>query len=377
MMIKSSSTLFKLFGIDIKLHVSWWFIFILLSWSLSGTYFPQILPGMNQYLYWAMGIAAALLLFISVVLHELSHSLVAKAKKIKVESITLFFFGGVAGISDEDMKPSVELQMALAGPIFSLFLGAIFYAVAVLDGNSIITAITSYLSQLNFTLAIFNLIPGFPLDGGRAFRAILYWHYKDLRKATYIASMGGKFLAGVLLFIGIFGTISGVGNGLWFILLGGFLYFLASRSYEQVVVKQILAASPVSQILTAKFLTLPPDLKFIEVVQKYSSLGHDAFLVKGKHFFGILDIHRADAMPVSLQEITPLEQVAIPLSAVKTLLLKDTAYTAFKYFNEYDVGILPVMDGGKIKGIVTRRAVLQRLTWGMKFGFSEKWRGKA
>ncbi|HLC71135.1 MAG TPA: site-2 protease family protein [Candidatus Nanoarchaeia archaeon] len=366
--MKSSSTLLRLFGIDIKLHISWWFIFILLAWSLSSSYFPQILPDLDQYVYWSMGIAAALLLFISVILHELSHSLVARAKRIKVESITLFFFGGVAQIPDEDMKPSAELQVALAGPLFSFVLGGIFYAITALNGNLIITAITSYLSQLNLTLAIFNLIPGFPLDGGRAFRAILCWHYKDLRKATYIASMGGKFFAGVLVFLGIFGLISGVGNGLWFILLGAFLYFLAGRSYEQVVVKQILGTISVSQVLTAQGPTVPSNLKFIDFVKKYSSGESDAFIVKGKNFRGILDMHRVDAIQKSLQEITPLEQAAIPFSAIKTLTLKDTAYTAFNYFNEYNVGLLPVMEKGKIRGVVTRRMVMQRLMWGMKWG---------
>lgn len=374
--MKPSPTLFRLFGINIKLHFSWWFIFILLAWSLSGSYFPEVLPEYTVITYWIMGIIAAVLLFLSVLLHELSHSLVAKAKKIKVESITLFFFGGVAGISDEDMKPSVELQMALAGPFFSLFLGGIFYAITALNGNVIITAITSYLSQLNFTLAIFNLLPGFPLDGGRAFRAILYWHYKDLRKATYIASMGGKFLAGVLVFLGIFGMVSGAGNGLWFILLGGFLYFLAGMSYEQVIIKQVLSAVPVSKIMNKKFPVLPAEMKFADFVRKYSSAEQDAFVVKSKNFVGILDIQQV-GVPAPLRDVTSLEQVAITLSSIKTLTSKDTAYTAFKYFNEYNLGILPVMEKGKMKGVVTRRAVMQRLVWGMKYGITEKLRSKA
>jgi len=366
--VKSSATLFRLFGIDIKLHFSWWFIFVLLAWSLSGSYFPQILPNLNPYLYWGMGIAAALLLFLSVILHELSHSLVARAKKIKVESITLFFFGGVAGISDEDLKPGEELQMALAGPLFSLLLGGVFYALTVLNGNLILTTITRYLSQLNFTLAIFNLIPGFPLDGGRAFRAILFWHYKDLRKATYIASLGGKFLAGMLFFLGILGMFSGLGNGLWFILLGGFLYFLAGMSYEQVVVKQVLSAIPVSARVVSKSLVLPAEMRFSDFVKKHSSSEQDAFLVKGKNFWGILDSNNTEPLSASQQEKISVGQVAIPLSTIKTLMLDDTAYTAFKYFQEYNVGLLPVMEKGKIKGIVKRTAVMHHLRWGMKFG---------
>ncbi len=363
-----SSTLFRIFGIDIKLHFSWWFIFILLAWSLSGSYFPEVLPERTAITYWIMGLIAALLLFISVLLHELSHSLVATMKKIRVESITLFFFGGVAGISDEDMKPGTELQMALAGPLFSLLLGGIFSVITTINGNAIITAITSYLSQLNFTLAIFNLLPGFPLDGGRAFRAILYWYYKDLRKATYIASFGGKFLAGILFFVGIFGMISGAGNGLWFILLGGFLYFLAGMSYEQVLVKQVLSAVPVSKIMNKKFPVLSAEMKFAAFVHRHSSKEPDAFIVRGKNFRGILDIQRMEVVPAALPNATSLEQLALPLSSIKTLTSRDTAYTAFKYFNEYNVGILPVMENGKLKGVVSRRAVMHQLMWGMKFG---------
>ena len=184
--------------------------------------------------------------------------------------------------------------------------------------------------------------------------------------------MGGKFLAGVLIFVGIFGMLSGAGNGLWFILLGGFLYFLAKMSYEQVVVKQILSRTPISKIMTKKFPVLSSQMKCIEFARKYSSAENNVFMVQGKTFHGIVDIHRLGAMPGSLQETTILEQISLHLNSIKTLTPQDTAYTAFKYFNEYDVGLLPVMDAGKIKGIVTRNSVMHRLTWGMKFGINVK-----
>ena len=232
--MRGAHTLFRIFGIDIRLHFSWWFIFILLTWSLSTSFFPQFFPGQTQMMYWTMGILSSLLLFISVLLHELSHSLVAMAKNIKVESITLFFFGGVAGIEKEDMEPSAEFMMAIAGPLFSLLLAGIFYFINTHNGNILLSAITSYLYQLNFVLAVFNLVPGFPLDGGRAFRAILFAYYKDLKKATRIAAAGGKVVAGLLIVLGLFGMVTGTGGGLWFILLGVFLYFLAGMSYEQI-----------------------------------------------------------------------------------------------------------------------------------------------
>src|SRR3989344_5217711 len=166
--MRGTTKLFRIFGIDVQLHFSWWLIFIFLSWSLSASFFPSYFPDQQTSTYWIMGVLSALLLFASVLLHELSHSLVAKAKKIKVESITLFFFGGVASIDDEDLKPSTEFLMAVAGPLFSLFLFGVFYLVYALNGNTFWTAISFYLYQLNLILAIFNLVPGYPLDGGRA-----------------------------------------------------------------------------------------------------------------------------------------------------------------------------------------------------------------
>ena len=194
--MNNSMKIFRVFGIDIKLHFTWWFVFALIAWSLSSAFFPHYFPDQTQTMYWSMGITASLLLFVSVLLHELSHSLVARAKNIKVESITLFFFGGVAGITKEDMKPSSEFLMAIAGPLFSLVLAGIFFVIWKINGNVFWTAITYYLWQLNLILALFNLVPAFPLDGGRAFRAILRAYFKDLKKATRIAVIGGKLFAG-------------------------------------------------------------------------------------------------------------------------------------------------------------------------------------
>src|SRR3989344_6139528 len=169
-----STKIARLFGINIYLHYSWWIIFVLLAWSLATQYFPQFYPEFSPKTNWSIGILSALLLFVSVLLHELSHSLVARIYKIKVDSITLFFFGGVAGIDREDLKPRSEFFMAIAGPLFSFLLAGLFYLLYRLDGNSLLTAVSAYLYQLNLVLGLFNLVPGFPLDGGRAFRALLY-----------------------------------------------------------------------------------------------------------------------------------------------------------------------------------------------------------
>ncbi len=368
-LLHKSSRLFRIFGIDIKLHFSWYFIALLIAWSLSSAFFPQILPGKTTATYWIMGIVAALLLFISVLLHELSHSLVAKAKNIGVESITLFFFGGVAGITKEEMKPADEFQMAIAGPLFSLVLSGVFYLIHALNGIDVVAAITQYLYELNFILAIFNLVPGFPLDGGRAFRAILYWHYKDLKKATYIASKGGKFFAGVLIVLGIFGLFSGTGPGLWFILLGGFLYFIAGVSYEQVVIKETLGKIPLTELFisAAKVKVLSPELKLTVLLRTPAFQDEDFFIVKrGKIVWGLLDMQRLDKIA---PEVT-VQHIAIPFSQLKAVTKADNAYTAFRLLGEQNVEALPVLEKekGKLLGLVSKRRIMRRLVWGLKTG---------
>lgn len=371
-MMRGGTKLFKIFGIDVKIHASWWFIFILIAWSLASAYFPQYFPDQTVKTYWFMGIVAAILLFVSVLLHELSHSLVAKAKKIQVESITLFFFGGVAAITKEDMRPSSEFVMAIAGPLFSLLLSGVFYLVYILNGNGIITAISFYLFQLNLILAIFNLVPGFPLDGGRAFRAILYAYYKDLRKATKIAAAGGKVVAGVLIILGIFGIFTGQGGGLWFILLGAFLYFIAGISYEQVVVKEVLGKIPLARILRKSPAAVNAEMKLGDFIKKYVNRETDTFLVLGKNYSGILDLKRVNRLSPKMQGIVKLKQIALPFHQLKILQKKDNAYTAFKHLTSQGIDLLPVMEGRKLIGLVSKQAVMHHLFWSLNYGFGRQ-----
>lgn len=314
-----------------------------------------------------MGIVSALLLFISVLLHELSHSLVAQWKKIRVESITLFFFGGVAGITKEDIKPSSEFLMAIAGPLFSLALGSVFWLMHAADGSLFLKAITFYLYQLNFVLGLFNLVPAYPLDGGRAFRAILYGYYKDLKKATKIAATGGRIFAGLLIVLGVFGLFTGTGGGLWFILLGGFLYFIAGLSYEQVAIREVLDNIPVKELMQQKFPVLHPAMKFAEFVKKYKGRD-DVFVVKDDHFFGVIEVRRLVKIPRALQDVTSLKQVAVPFGGIKAVRKEESAYSAFRKLEEQNLELLPVLDKNKLAGIVTRKAVLRRLIWELKFG---------
>ncbi len=356
--------IFRVFDIDIYLHYSWWLVFIILTWSLATGFFPLYFPSLSVKEDWLIGVTAALLLFVSVLLHELSHSLVARAKKIKVDSITLFFFGGVAGISKEDMKPSSEFLMAIAGPLFSLVLGGLFYLLFRWGGNVFITAISLYLYQLNLVLGFFNLVPGYPLDGGRAFRAILYGYYHDLKKATKIAAGAGKFVAGVLFFLGVFSLFAGLANGLWFMLLGGFLYLIAGTSYEQVVIKETLSSIPLKSFPLAELPLISPDLTVKQFSDQYGSSGKSLFLVQDQ---GFVDLHLLGPLSEKLQSVLKIKQIAVSFSHFKPLQLKDNAYTAFKSFLEQQVDVLPVLDKKKNIGVLTREAVMNRLLFELKF----------
>jgi len=366
--MNKSMKLFTIFGIDIKLHYSWWFVFMLLSWSLSTAYFPQFFPDHTVREYWFMGLISAVLLFVSVLLHELSHSVVAMWRKIKVESITLFFFGGVAGITKEDMKPSSEFMMAIAGPIFSLCLGGIFYIIYLFNGHPIWTAITHYLFRLNLILAVFNMVPAFPLDGGRALRAGLYAYFGDLKKATRIASKGGKFFATFLIFLGIFAIIGGEPAGLWFVFLGGFLWFIAGMSYEQVVLKNVLSAISVKELMNKKVIYLKPEMVFADFVKKYANVDKESYIVKDKKFVGILDLRKVEKMVPEMQQMLKLKQISLPLSQVKCLREKDNCYVAYKRFAQEGIVLLPVMRSGKVVGVLSNKLLMHRLIWGLKFG---------
>ncbi len=229
----------ELFGIPIHIDRSWFVIFTFMTWSLGSSYFPVRYPGLAAHVYAGMGGAAALLLFLCVLLHELGHSLVAKAYGIPVLRVTLFIFGGVAQIATDPRRPAVELMIALAGPLVSgLLAGGCFAASQVLFLQSplrlVTTALLGYLTTINLGILFFNLLPGFPLDGGRMLRALLWAGTGSLRRATRIASILGAVLGVGLLALGVWGAITGAwGVGLWYLLLGFFLRNAALASYRR------------------------------------------------------------------------------------------------------------------------------------------------
>jgi len=240
----------RLFGISIKLHFSWFFIFALVTWALVAGYFPAVYPDWNLTTSIITGIITSLLFFGSVLLHELMHSVVAQASGIPVKSITLFIFGGVAQITEEPKEPKTELKIAFAGPLTSILLGGIFWLIwfTVPATFEYVIAVAFWLGWINLVLGGFNLLPGFPLDGGRVLRSILWWRSGNLRRATKWASNAGRGISFLFIFGGIWLIFSGLWfNGLWLAFIGWFLGNAAVGSYRQLTLQQMLQGHAVSE----------------------------------------------------------------------------------------------------------------------------------
>ena len=227
------------FGIPVRINSSWFVVVVFVAWSLASGYFPFRCPGFSAPMYWGMGIVAALLLFLCVLLHELGHSLVAQRFGIKVLGMTLFLFGGVAQIASDPTRPAVELLVALAGPLVSgAIAGACMLAGSAIPVDNraslIAVAILRYLAMINFGLILFNLLPGFPLDGGRILRAALWGGTGSLRTATRISSAIGSALGLGLIGLGAWSMLRGAGlHGLWYVFLGLFLRDAALASFRR------------------------------------------------------------------------------------------------------------------------------------------------
>ena len=265
--------LFKLLGFEVRIDWSWIIIAVLVTWSLAVGLFPHYYRHLTPEVYWAMGLAGALGLFASIIFHEFCHSLVARKFGMPMKGITLFIFGGVAEMGDEPPTARVEFLMAAAGPVSSLFLSGVFYWLYQLGHNGgwpvPWTGVLGYLSLINILLAGFNLLPAFPLDGGRILRSILWGAKQDLQWATRIsAGLGSGF--GIFLIVwGIFQVLRGDIYGIWSVLIGLFLRSAAQMSYQQLVVRRVLEGEPISRFMTRNPVTVPPALTVAELVENY------------------------------------------------------------------------------------------------------------
>lgn len=359
--MKKNVRVARLFGIDVELHYTWFFIFLLLGYALSKDFYPYFYPGFSEVTYWTLGFISSFLLFFSVLFHEFMHSLVAKNNDIKVDKITLFLFGGIAQIHEKNMDPKKELKVAIAGPMGSLLLALIFMLIMKLSPYVYPIIVSSYLVRLNFILAFFNLVPGFPLDGGRIFRAIVWKITKNLRKATKMASISGKAFGFFISAVGILEMlVTGTFGGLWFVLLGIFIFFLAEMSYEQMVLKDILEKIRVKDVLNTSFVIEKPQMTFKEAIKKYSKKGVNGILVgKKEKIVGVLDISDIPNIPESSLSVTKIGDACN--KSFFNVRPVQKVYGIFTRMINKKLALVPVYKNNKLFAVVEREYIMRYL----------------
>ena len=368
-MIGNGVKLTKILGIEIWVDYSWLVIFALVTWSLAGGFFPKEYPGLTSQAYWIMGAFAAILLFLCVLLHELSHSYIAQKSGIAVPRITLFLFGGVAQIAEEPKNPKIELNVAVAGPICSLLLALLFWILSksvLVSSNVQFLAIFEYLAFINIALAIFNLVPGFPLDGGRILRAYLWDRWGDVRKATHTVSrIGSGFGIGLIIFGLINFFLGNFIGGIWLVFIGMFLNQASKSGYRMTLAKDALTGVKVRDIMTSKVNSVPASISINELVDKY--FHHYIFVCfpvvdERGELLGLVSLKQVKDVPKELWDQKTVNDIMMRNSDFNILSPDDDALKAVNLIMRNDLGRAPVVERRKLVGIITRRDIMTFLS---------------
>jgi Zn-dependent protease/predicted transcriptional regulator len=361
-MRRSGIKIGRVFGIPIYLHLSWIFIFGLITYSLVdefGASYPQWAGAQ----LWSLGLITSLLFFGSVLFHELSHSVVARHYRIPVASITLFFFGGIASITQDPERASQEFLMAAAGPASSYVLAGAFWLLALATPkDSMPNVLATWLAGTNALLATFNLLPGFPLDGGRVFRSIIWGITKNYSRSTRIASRVGQGIAYAMMAFGVylaFAVHSSI-NGVWFIFLGWFLLTAARQSYLQVEAQGALQGLRASDVMTSEIPTVARDLSLEEYAHETSRTGRRAHLVvsDGK-LVGLMRIEALQSVPREEWSSTSVQAVMIPREKLPWTAPDEPVLSVLERMRSANVDQLAVVRGDSVVGLVTRDSILR------------------
>lgn len=352
----------NIWGVPIGLHFSWFLIFGLLTWSLATGYFPQEYPTLSGPGYWLIALVTSLLFFSSVLAHELGHVYLALRNGIPVRGVTLFIFGGVAQIAEEPRDPGTEFRIAIAGPAVSLALAGLFGGAFLLDRTiPFLAAPSVWLLRINFILAAFNMIPGFPLDGGRVLRSLVWRITGDLGRATQVASFTGQLVAFGFISVGIFSLLSGnVFNGLWLAFIGWFLQNAAASSYALTNLRQSLRGLTVRQAMTeecARVSTLTPVSQLVE--ENILRGAQRCFVVaENGDPRGLLTLRDISQVPQRKWPFLRTEQLMLPLEHAVQVTPNTDLLVALQSMDESNLAQLPVMEDGQFVGLLTRDRVL-------------------
>jgi len=356
----------KIAGIDIYIHVSWLIILVFLTFSLATGWFPTSYPGYSSLTYYILGFISALLLFVSVLLHELAHSFVARVRGLPVHNIVLFIFGGVSNLEQEPQTPGTEFTMAFVGPLVSLLIGALSYGLLALvrGSHSLIEPILSYLAVTNILLGIFNLLPGFPLDGGRVLRSIIWKATGNIQTATNVATFVGQTFAYLFILLGILQFFAGNGfGGLIIIFTGWFLLNAAQTTRTQSTLDAAFRGVTVGQVMNTNTMTVPANISLQRLVDEYflpQGL-RSALVMQVDQLAGLITLSDIRHVPREQWPQTPVGLVMVPAERLHTVTPQQSLKDTLPLMNGQDVNQLPVMQDGKLVGVLTRDAIIRSL----------------
>jgi Zn-dependent protease len=355
----------KIVNIPVNVDYSWFLIFILLTWSLAISYYPSEFREWSTAWYWILGAITTIMLFVSVLLHELGHSIIALRYQIPVRNITLFIFGGVAQISSEPPTAMSEFWIAIAGPVVS-FLLAGFFAVLELIVSSLtpLFALMKYLAYINGTLGMFNLIPGFPLDGGRVFRAIIWGTTGDFRKATRIAAGVGRAIAYIFILVGVYFIFSGnFSGGIWIAFIGWFLENAAQSQAQQMAVRDLLAGRKVYQAMSQNYTIITPTITLQRLADTHIlGEGRRFFIVQDENSVrGVLTLQTIREIPRDQWLNMTAEQAMIKAGDMQWVRPESELWDALEHMDQNGVNQLPVIQDNLIAGLLTRENVISFL----------------
>ncbi|BCL78755.1 peptidase M50 [Ktedonobacteria bacterium brp13] len=370
----------RILGIDINIHLSWLIVLVLLTFSLANGYFPTAYPGHTNVTYVVLGFVSTILLFVSVLLHELAHSLVARARGIPVHAIVLFVFGGVSNIEQEPQTPGVEFSMAFVGPLVSFLIGALCYVLLFLirGNHSFLVSVLSYLAFTNIILGVFNLIPGFPLDGGRVLHSIIWKITGSVQTAMNAATIVGQSFAYLFILFGILQFFYGnIVVGLFIVFTGWFLLSAAQSASTQSILETAFAGVLVGQVMTTSPVTTPANISLQKLVDEYflpQGL-RSAFVVQGDQLAGLITLSDIRHTPREQWGQTPVGLAMIPVERLHTVTAQQNLKDVLTLMTGQDVNQLPVVEDGKLVGVLTRDAILRSLEVRRSLGLSQN--GKA
>jgi Zn-dependent protease/predicted transcriptional regulator len=360
--------LFKLFGFNVGIDITWFILAVFITWSLAKGLFPYYFKGFSNATYWWMGVVGALGLFFSIVFHEFCHSIVARKFGLPMKGITLFIFGGVSEMESEPASPKAEFLMAVVGPLSSILLGAGFYFVhragEYIKWYAPANSVIQYLAWLNFILAGFNLLPAFPLDGGRVLRSILWAAKGNLKWATKIASALGSAFG---LFLIIFGVINFLGGnalgGVWYFLIGMFIHSASKTSYKQMLIRKTLEGEQVNKFMKSEVVAVPASVSVQELVTNYFYKHHfKMFPVSNDgHIVGCVTSQQIKDVPRDNWERYTVGELAQPCTDENTVSPQTDAMQALTIMNRTGNSRLIVMDKDQLVGLITLKDMLKFL----------------